>query len=126
MTRVKIDVPFDDKAMSAGMAGMTLEIKEQISAHVSAHVHTTLNAMIRRPTPYYETQIVTERQGNDLVVHDSGVIYGPWLEGTGSRNAPETSFAGYGAFGKAEASVTARLGSIIDPIMRKWVAWMSS
>lgn len=30
----------------------------------------------------------------DVVIHDSGVVYGPWLAGTGSRNAT-TRFKGY-------------------------------
>lgn len=30
-------------------------------------------------------------------IHDNGVVYGPWLEGTGSRNA-STRFKGYAAF----------------------------
>lgn len=54
-----------------------------------------LRRVIRQPTPFYWTQITTERAAADLVVHDQGVIYGPWLEGVGSRNFPTTRFRGY-------------------------------
>lgn len=74
-----------------------------------AGVHTILNERIRNPTPYYETQITMERGGEaaagfesdvtPVAVHDRGVIYGWWLEGIGSKNAPVTSFRGYRAFG---------------------------
>lgn len=124
MIRTHVEVP-DLSAMGRLAGEMTDEIEEEVHAHVNADVHAILNARIKHPTPYYETQIVTERAGGGLVVHDSGVIYGPWLEGTGSRNAPVTRFKGYHAFRDAEAAVVARLGMIIEPIMRKWIARMN-
>lgn len=53
----------------------------------------------RHPTPYYWTQVWTDRVTPTLaVVNDarSGkpMIYGPWLEGTGSRNKT-SRFKGY-------------------------------
>lgn len=69
-----------------------------------ADVNTTLNASIQHPTPYYETQTTlnwgASSGGVSAIVHDRGIIYGPWLEGIGSRNAPKTSFKGYHAFEK--------------------------
>ena len=59
-----------------------------------------LDNVLVTQTPFYATQIQATVRSNraakhDVVVHDSGVIYGPWLAGTGSRNAPATRFAGY-------------------------------
>lgn len=69
-----------------------------------ANVNTTLNASIKEPTPYYETQTTVNwggfSGGASAIVHDRGVIYGWWLEGIGSRNFPVTSFKGYHAFEK--------------------------
>ena len=55
---------------------------------------------------FYRSQISSATRFNrvathDVVVHDSGVIYGPWLAGTGSRNAPATRFRGYTHWRKA-------------------------
>src|SRR6267154_2723207 len=47
---------------------------------------------------YYNSQIQTERQVDALLVRDDRVVYGPWLEGVGSRNYPVTRFRGYHAF----------------------------
>ena len=48
-----------------------------------------LNMRLRRQTPYYTTRIETRKIAwNRYKIHDNGVIYGHWLEGTGSRNAP--------------------------------------
>jgi hypothetical protein len=47
---------------------------------------------------FYVSQINTDRQINQVVINDSNVIYGPWLEGVGSRNDPVTRFRGYHTF----------------------------
>jgi hypothetical protein len=55
-----------------------------------------------RPDPHpglYESSIHTERSVVDhLIITDTPVVYGPWLEGVGSRNYPVTRFAGYHTF----------------------------
>lgn len=80
----------------------------QVGMHGFAGVHGLLNERIKEPTPYYEAQVTQARGGEPaadyesdvppVVVHDRGVIYGWWLEGIGSRNAPVTRFKGYHAF----------------------------
>jgi hypothetical protein len=88
----------------------------EVGQQAYADVHGILNASIRNPTPYYETQITQQRGGiggmdsldsdvTPVAVHDRGVIYGHWLEGDGSRNAPVTTFRGYGAFGKTAVAL---------------------
>lgn len=55
-----------------------------------------LDLSLRHQTPYYTTKIATRQlSATRYQVHDSGVVYGHWLEGTGSRNAPVTVFPGY-------------------------------
>lgn len=77
----------------------------EVGAQGLANVNTVLNTSIQNPTPYYETQTtlnwgVFAGAGANVIVHDRGIIYGPWLEGIGSRNFPKTSFRGYHAFEK--------------------------
>jgi hypothetical protein len=73
---------------------------EALGAQASAEVHQILNQRIKHPTPYYETQVTVENTVADTVVHDRGIVYGPWLEGTSSRNQ-RTRFKGYHAFREA-------------------------
>lgn len=55
-----------------------------------------LEMRLRNETPYYRTRIDKRQVAwNRWKIHDNGVIYGHWLEGTGSRNAPATIFPGY-------------------------------
>lgn len=69
-------------------------------------VRARLRQKIRKRTPYYETRIGVERSSRGgYEVTDHGVIYGHWLNGTGSRNYPATRFRGYQAFSRARARV---------------------
>jgi hypothetical protein len=54
-----------------------------------------LDASIKHPTPYYETQINVRDEGRQRVINDRGVVYGWWLE-KGARN--HVGFLGYHAF----------------------------
>lgn len=63
-------------------------------------VKAELDVYLKNPTGFYKSQIQAVQRRNpaakfDVVVHDSGVVYGPWLAGTGSRNFPVTRFRGY-------------------------------
>lgn len=107
----------------------------EVGQQAYADVHTILDASIRQPTPYYETQITQQRGGVEgletvdsdvtpVAVHDRGVIYGHWLEGTGSRNAPATTFRGYGAFGKTAAALNLANGRTVqlaEAVLQKYL-----
>ena len=72
---------------------------EQVLADRAVNeIRNRLHDVIRVNTGRYEGSIQTDRQVNDVLVTDGGVIYGPWLEGIGSRNSPKTRFPGYSTF----------------------------
>ena len=101
--RITVDISgpvFDGRAEQAARDFLDQALMD-VGQQGMADVHLLLDQSIRDPTPYYETQITVERAGSDVVVHDRGVVYGPWLEGVGSRNYPVTSFAGYHSFRRA-------------------------
>lgn len=99
------------------------DARNEISGQAYAEVMTFLNQDIKRPTPYYETQVTRTRQANgNGSVHDRGVKYGPWLEGTDSRNRPRPGFPGYAAFSRAAVAVQARVDEIIAPALRRALA----
>lgn len=82
-----------------------------------------LRRVIRQPTPYYWTQITLERASADRVrVHDQRVVYGPWLEGVGSRNYPVTRFAGYGHWRRTRQELQAKAGPIADRVLPPYLA----
>ena len=70
---------------------------------------TIYRSQVQHPTPYYEYFVRAERQGTAAAhLWDGGeVVYGPWLEGTGSRNSPHTRFPGYHSMEKTAALLNA-------------------
>src|SRR5688572_24813417 len=71
------------------------EIELETAREAERLIHLHLGNVLRRPTGYYQSQIGIRGAPGGLEVTDSGVVYGPWLEGTGSKNFPVTRFKGY-------------------------------
>lgn len=89
--------PVFDRRADRACAAYARAAEDHVGRAGKNRVVGRLVQVIRQPTPYYWTQVVTDRQAGDVVVHDGGMVYGPWLEGTGSRNRT-TRFKGYRTF----------------------------
>lgn len=120
MASVTISGPFFDGRNPLIRRELEDEGLNRVGGQGLADVQANLNLSIRNPTPYYETQITSERQGDVQVVHDRDVIYGPWLEGTGSRNAT-TRFKGYASFRRAAQELEGQAGAVLVPIVDRAV-----
>lgn len=90
---------FDGRADRAASAYVD-EARHEVAKQAKANVSMLLDRYLKHPTPYYETQTHID-WGDPDVVKNRVKKYGPWLEGTGSRNAPKTRFAGYGHWRQA-------------------------
>ena len=75
-------------------AAMVEEIVEDVANDAFREVQAALGASLQNPTGFYESRIAIDRTRTNAVVHDSGVVYGPWLAGVSSRNAT-SRFKGY-------------------------------
>jgi hypothetical protein len=71
--------------------------------------------VLKNPTGYYHSRLDSNRhglmsggKGFSVEFHDSGVVYGPWLEGTSSRNQT-TRFKGYSVFRKTRDWLESRV-----------------
>lgn len=65
----------------------------------------------------YVRSIQTDRQMDDSVVNDGGIIYGPWLEGVSSRN-DSTRFKGYAQFRGAAQKLRYKAPGIAERVLR--------
>jgi hypothetical protein len=103
------------------MGRITADVEKDVAQLGHALVKTNLINFIRKPTPYYWTR--TEVRGNPagpgLSIWDSYIIYGPWLEGVGSRNFPKTRFKGYASFRIAAGVLQRRAAGTADVSIRK-------
>ena len=75
-------------------------------------VRSRLRQVLRHPTGYYSSRVRTEVTAADPRVTDSRVIYGPWLEGTGSRNRT-TRFKGYSTFRQVTQRLNGGMGQTV-------------
>lgn len=123
---VEVDVSgpiFDGRAQHA-ITDFLGEAQYEVAAQGYAEVMTTLNASIKHPTPYYETQVTQQRFSPTLIkVHDRDVIYGPWLEGVSPRNR-STRFKGYHSFRRAYLTLTTKAPAIIQHTLDRYLRRM--
>lgn len=75
---------------------------------------------VRQPTPRYEFLIAAERVDYGVShLWDGGqCVYGPWLEGTGSRNSPVTRFPGYWSMKRTTPRLRAEAVPIAERLFR--------
>lgn len=74
-----------------------MRIENTVADRAVNMVKERLGEVLQHPTGFYESRIQTTRDTRGQVVNDDMVIYGPWLEGVGSRNKT-TRFKGYHTF----------------------------
>lgn len=84
------------------------------------YVRGELHRVLRHETPYYRLQVTTTEYPSRTTINDGGVVYGPWLEGTGSRNRT-TRFKGYATFRRMTALLNSRAESILQPYIDRLV-----
>lgn len=113
---VRIAGPLFDGLAEMYIHDMVKSMEVELAMQAMSYVHENLDKSIKHPTPYYETQINIMQRDGHLVVNDRGVIYGPWLEGVGSRNQT-TRFKGYAAFRRAQQRIVDGLAAKIQPFV---------
>ncbi|MGW5467686.1 hypothetical protein [Streptomyces chartreusis] len=114
---------FDGRAQRAAR-DYCRRVDNEIAEHAANQVRQTLHTVLRHPTGYYESQIRVEQRGElNSIVTDGGVIYGPWLEGVGSRNRT-TRFKGYFTFRRVRQQIQAEAGPLAERILPLYISRM--
>lgn len=103
---------------------MCQEIEEDLAQQLLNEVKTRLHGNLKHPTGYYESRVQTSNQGDLVEVTDGGVVYGPWLEGTGSRNS-KTRFKGYHTFRETTQAMDKKAGNEADRVVSKGMGKLS-
>lgn len=109
----------------AAIGRLIMAIKEEVADYGVFLVLMRLGQVLKEPTGYYESRIKKERQQDNWMVTDSGVVYGPWLEGTGSRNQI-SRFKGYRTFQMTKRELDQKKVSIAASIVDRFVRDMNS
>lgn len=106
---------FNGQAQQAA-AQMMAEAADEVARIGEADVQVKLRSVLRNPTGRYQGSIVVERQANDRVIYGDRLVYGPWLEGVGSRNKT-TRFKGYATFRLVAQTLQGKVAGIVQPIV---------
>lgn len=85
-----------------------------------------MRASFKHPTPYYWTRVTTAHPG-ELTdrVWDQGVVYGPWLEGVGSRNKT-SRFEGYWMWRRAFQEIDAKAQHLTAGVVVQYLRRVTS
>ncbi|HEX6970283.1 MAG TPA: hypothetical protein VF174_15920 [Micromonosporaceae bacterium] len=114
---------FDGRATQA-VQDLREAIEYEVSWQAFAEARQIMDASFRRPTPYYEVQVTNERRGEEQVIHDRGIVYGPWLEGVSSRNQV-SRFKGYHSFRRATQAVIPKVMGLVQHVMPPFLRRMN-
>lgn len=77
-------------------------------------------SVFKNPTGFYKSQVNFHRQGSDFMIDDGGVIYGPWLEGTSTRNRT-TRFKGYKIWRQTTQRLQAKARRIAERVLTRYL-----
>ena len=120
-TRASVRGPLFDGRAQRAMSDFTDELEEEGADWAHDHIIGTYHRSFKEPTPAYEFAVRVRKNRGGAEVWDGGQggpVYGPWLEGVGSRNAT-TRFKGYWAFRKATAALDRRIEEMGNSLFRR-------
>jgi hypothetical protein len=112
---VEFSGPFFDARLDVAADELNHDLEDTVAQQAMADWHENLDRSLRHPTGFYESHVTMRSSpsgSGGTIVTDLGVIYGHWLEGDGSRNAPKTRFPGYWSARRATAQVQGKVESL--------------
>lgn len=112
---------FDARRSNALFDRYASDLEEQGAEWAERHIKRTFHREFKQPTGYYESNVHIHDAADGREVWDggdAGPVYGPWLEGVGSRNNT-TRFKGYHAFRKAASALERRIGEMGERLLHR-------
>lgn len=109
--------PLFDGRAAAAVTALCRDAEQRIGDHGVNEVRRALDGVLQHPTGHYRSRIQTSNS-SPVRISDGGVIYGPWLEGVGSRNR-STRFKGYATFRRTTGAIDRAAGPITETALRE-------
>lgn len=121
-TKVKEHGPWFDGRAGRIIRDFADAAEREIADEGEDMVHARLHRVLRHPTGYYESHVRVRRSGTLHEVTDGDVVYGPWLEGVGSRNRT-TRFKGYATFRRVGNALERKADNIAERLLKRRYLW---
>lgn len=118
MSEINVSVEYKGPVFDGRAKAYTDRAVRDMEHHLGSvgadYVRAELERVLRKETPYYRLQVTSTEYPGRTVINDGGVVYGPWLEGTGSRNKT-TRFKGYFTFRRMTQKLNQEAPNILRP-----------
>lgn len=98
---------------------MSRETEKALAEYALWRVKAYNASDFKNPTGRYRSKLHIVMRGA-ITVNDSNSVYGPWLEGTGSRNA-RSRFKGYWHWRRAKADTERAASRIANQVIARAV-----
>lgn len=119
---VHVDGPLFDGRAPRVMDEYAQAVVDDVAEQGFRDIGFTLHRVLKHPTGWYQSQIRNRPLGaHTRVLYDNRVIYGAWLEGVGSRNAPVTRFEGYFTFRRVALALNRKAKPIAESTLRRFM-----
>lgn len=119
--QVVVKGPLFDGSADVNLAAFRDETNQEIAHEGQQDVRKLGMSQYRNPTGYYSSRVVADRVSAEMSrVHDSMVVYGPWLEGVGSRNAT-TRFKGYRTWRLTRQALEQKAPRIAARVLKRYM-----
>lgn len=115
-----------DGGWELGMDELIVDMIGAVGDTVLETWRGNLDRNIRVNHQRYISTTRIDHTDNKAIIHDGGSVYGPWLEGQGSRNFPVTRFKGYDSAREAAEKVGAQADEIGEPVVVRFVEAMNA
>jgi len=115
---MKLTGPLFDGTAPKAVQDFITDAEQSIGDYAVNEIQTELGRVLKHPTGYYRGHIQTDLSSEQVSVNDGGVIYGPWLEGVGSRNK-RSRFKGYATFRRVSQQLQDRAVGIAEKSLPK-------
>jgi hypothetical protein len=125
MPTVRYRGPLFDGRAEKVTAEATRDIEKTVATLGASMVRTELQHVLKTQTPYYRLRVTAQPTNPHWKIWDQRVIYGNWLEGTGSRNYPKTRFRGYATFRRITQVINARAKDMANGVLAKYMGRLS-
>lgn len=117
-TKVDVSGPLFSGAAGRAVEAWLDEAKQEVAQEGVNDVQARLGMVLKHPTGFYESNIVTDLAVHDALITDNDVVYGPWLEGVSSMN-DRTRFKGYATFRRTTDELDGKAAGIAEALLRR-------
>ena len=124
MSDVRATGPLFDGRAKQAIRDFCREAEQEIADQGVEDVQHQLDRVLKHPTGWYRSHIQTDSASVGVEINDDGIIYGPWLEGVGSRNKT-TRFKGYFTFRKVNQTLQRKAKGIAETVLPKYLRRMN-